>query len=285
MNTQITNVITREKLNEQFEFFESEDFGKLKILVINGKIYFPAIQVARILGYKNQHDAVIRHCLEDGVVFHEGVVKSGKTGLDDDFVQTEKIKYINEGNLYRLIVKSKLPSAHKFEKWVFDEVLPSIRHTGSYANPLHEDIDNIQSSFNRISEMNARSRQGELLHSIAKDIQNEFMKNTLLIKAANITTGEELLQLPEVKEKSYTAEEIANELYKRYTINITKIMIGKIANNYNLKTEENGYFAFDVSKYSVKQVETFRYYKKIVDILYNIILSDVKLKNKYCDKK
>ena len=62
-------------------------------------------------------------------------------------------------------------------------------------------------------------------------------------------------------------------------------MIGKIANNYNLKTEENGYFAFDVSKYSVKQVETFRYYKKIVDILYNIILSDVKLKNKYCDKK
>lgn len=213
MNTQIANVITTEKLNEQFEFFESEDFGKLKILVVNGKIYFPAMQVARILGYKNPHDAVIRHCLEDGVVFHEGVVKSGKTGLDD-FVQIEKIKYINEGNLYRLIVKSKLPSAHKFEKWVFDEVLPSIRHTGSYVNPLHKDIDNMQSSFNRISEMNARSRQGELLHSIAKDIQNELMKNTLLIKAANITTGEELLQLPEVKEKSYTAEEIANELYK-----------------------------------------------------------------------
>ena len=84
MNTEIANVITTEKLNEQFEFFESEDFGRLEILVINGKIYFPAKQAARILGilgYKNPHDAVIRHCLEDGVVFHEGVVKSGKTGL------------------------------------------------------------------------------------------------------------------------------------------------------------------------------------------------------------
>lgn len=281
MNTQITNVITTEKLNEQFEFFESEDFGKLKILVINGKIYFPAMQVARILGYKNPHDAVIRHCLEDGVVFHEGVVKSGKTGLNDDFIQTEKIKYINEGNLYRLIVKSKLPSAHKFEKWVFDEVLPSIRHTGSYVNPLHKNIDNMQSSFNRISEMNARSRQGELLHSIAKDIQNELMKNTLLIKAANITTGEELLQLPEVKEKSYTAEEIANELYKRYSIDITKIMIGKIANTHNLKTEENGYFAFDMAAKAVKQVESFRYYIKSVDIIYNIIKNDEKLRKKY----
>lgn len=164
---------------------------------------------------------------------------------------------------------------------VFDEVLPSIRYTGSYVNPLHEDIDNIQSSFNRISEMNARSRQGELLHSIAKDIQNELMKNTLLIKAANITTGEELLQLPEVKEKSYTAEEIANELYKRYSIDITKIMIGKIANAHNLKTEENGYFAFDMAAKAVKQVESFRYYIKSVDIIYNIIRNDEKLRKKY----
>jgi prophage antirepressor-like protein len=281
MNTEIANVVTTEKLNEQFEFFESEDFGRLEILVINGKIYFPAIQAARTLGYKNPRDAIKKHCLEDGVVFYDGVVKSGKTKDGQYFEQVEKIKYINEGNLYRLIVKSKLPSAHKFEKWVFDEVIPSIRHTGYYVNPLHKDINNMQSSFNRISEMNARSRQGELLYSIAKDIQNELMKNTLLIKAANITTGEELLQLPEVKEKSYTAEEIANELYIRYSIDITKIMIGKIANAHNLKTEENGYFAFDMAAKAVKQVESFRYYIKAVDIIYNIIRNDEKLSKKY----
>lgn len=42
------------------------------------------------------------------------------------------MKYINEGNLYRLIAKSKLPAAEKFESWVFDEVLPSIRKKGHY---------------------------------------------------------------------------------------------------------------------------------------------------------
>lgn len=272
MNTEIANVITTEKLNEQFEFFESENFGRLEILLINGKIYFPATESAKTLGYSNPQKAIRDHCLEDGCTIRSVIDRLGRT---------QQKKYINEGNLYRLIVKSKLPSAHKFEKWVFDEVLPSIRHTGSYVNPLHEDIDNMQSSFNRISEMNARSRQGELLHSIAKDIQNELMKNTLLIKAANITTGEELLQLPEVKEKSYTAEEIANELYKRYRIDITKIMIGKIANAHNLKTEENGYFAFDMAAKAVKQVESFRYYIKSVDIIYNIIRNDEKLRKKY----
>lgn len=74
MNTEIANVITTEKLNEQFEFFESEDFGRLEILVINGKIYFPAIQAARTLGYKNPRDAIKKHCLEDGVVFHDGTI-------------------------------------------------------------------------------------------------------------------------------------------------------------------------------------------------------------------
>ena len=44
------------------------------------------------------------------------------------------MKFINEGNLYRLIVSSKLPSAERFERWVFDEVLPSIRQTGSYGS-------------------------------------------------------------------------------------------------------------------------------------------------------
>lgn len=46
------------------------------------------------------------------------------------------MSYIGEGDLYRLIMKSKLPSAEKFENWVMDEVLPSIRRTGSYAVPM-----------------------------------------------------------------------------------------------------------------------------------------------------
>lgn len=71
------------------------------------------------LGYTNERDSVIKHC--KGVVFHDALNYKGNP-----------LRLIPEGDIYRLIVKSKLPSAEKFEKWVFDEVLPQIRKTGAY---------------------------------------------------------------------------------------------------------------------------------------------------------
>lgn len=260
----------------EYKKFEHPLFKNINIATINNKEYFPATYCARMLGYVNPEEAIRNHCLAEGCVILSPLGEGG----------VQKVKYITEGNLYRLIVKSKLKTAVKFEKWIFDEVIPAIRKQGYYINKQYnieeQKIKNIQE---KIAHINAITNQGKILLEIAQQINNEKMKNTLLIKSANITADEEILQLENISQKSYTAEEISEKLYEKYSIDITKIMIGKIANNYNLKTEENGYFAFDVSKYSVKQVETFRYYEKIVDILYNIILSDVKLKNKYCDKK
>lgn len=111
--------------------FSSSEFGELGVLVIDGKEWFPATQCAKILGYSNPRDAINRHCKSEGVAKHDGVsYTTNQHGVTTQ--QTVEIKYINEGNLYRLIVSSKLPQAEKFERWVFDEVLPSIRHNGSY---------------------------------------------------------------------------------------------------------------------------------------------------------
>lgn len=111
--------------------FSSSEFGELGVLVIDGKEWFPAIQCAKILGYSNPRKAVIDHCKGDGVTKRDGVSYStNQYGVTTQ--QINEIKYINEGNLYRLIVSSKLPQAEKFERWVFDEVLPSIRQNGSY---------------------------------------------------------------------------------------------------------------------------------------------------------
>ena len=74
-----------------------------------------------MLGYDNTRDAIIRHC--KGVVKHDTLTTGG----------TQKINFIPEGDLYRLIVHSRLPAAERFEKWVFDEVLPTIRREGYYA--------------------------------------------------------------------------------------------------------------------------------------------------------
>lgn len=106
--------------------FKHEQFGELEILITDDKEYFPAKNVAEKLGYKNPHDAINKHCRNDGVVFCEVIDSLGRKQLK---------KFINEGNLYRLIVNSKLSQAERFEKWVFDEVLPSIKKHGAYMTP------------------------------------------------------------------------------------------------------------------------------------------------------
>lgn len=99
----------------------NSEFGKLDILIEDGKELFPANECARILGYSNPKDAVGRHC--------RGVVKRD---LIDALGRTQKTNFIPEGDLWRLIIRSRLPAAQKFEKWLFDEVLPEIRKTGGY---------------------------------------------------------------------------------------------------------------------------------------------------------
>ena len=104
----------------ELQIFNSGEFGEIRTIEIDGKPYFVGTDVAKALGYNNPRDAVSRHC--KGVVKHDTPTSSG----------VQSMLYINEGDLYRLIMKSKLPSAEKFEAWVMDEVLPTIRKTGSY---------------------------------------------------------------------------------------------------------------------------------------------------------
>lgn len=113
--------------------FSNTEFGELGVMIIDGKEHFPATQCARLLGYKDPHKAIKQHCKPEGWVNRLGV--SYTTNQHNVTTQqVTEIKYINEGNLYRLIVSSKLPAAEKFERWVFEDVLPSIRKTGGYGN-------------------------------------------------------------------------------------------------------------------------------------------------------
>ena len=104
----------------ELQIFQNREFGELWILERDGKPYFPATTCAKILGYANAKDAIIRHC--KGVVKHDLPTAGG--------IQT--VNLIPEGDLYRLITHSRLPAAERFETWVFDEVLPTIRRTGGY---------------------------------------------------------------------------------------------------------------------------------------------------------
>lgn len=107
------------------EIFKNKEFGEIQIIENKGKFEFEATGVARILGYSNPRDAIQRHCKKYGVVKHD-------VPHPQSINKVIEKNFIDEGNLYRLITHSKLPSAEKFESWVFDEILPSICKTGGY---------------------------------------------------------------------------------------------------------------------------------------------------------
>lgn len=126
---------TDDSYNEAMSIFDNEEFGKLEVFVDEDeKIYFPATECARILEYENPQKAVRNHCNDKGVLKRAYLENTGF----GEFEQEKK--YINEGNLYRLIVGAASQSknlevkakAEKFETWIFDDVLPSIRKNGMY---------------------------------------------------------------------------------------------------------------------------------------------------------
>ncbi len=141
--------------------FSNSEFGALEVLEIDGKPYFPATACAKMLGYSNPRDAIKRHCKADGVVKHDGVSSTvNQYGKESE--QIVQTNFISEGNLYRLIVHSKLPAAERFERWVFDEVLPAIRKQGMYTPNLNETLTQI---------INATAAIAEVVKQIAPMIQ------------------------------------------------------------------------------------------------------------------
>lgn len=105
--------------------FESPEFGSIRTVEENGKVLFCGSDVAKALGYLDTPKAIKTHCKEDGWVIYP---------VTDSLGREQQAKFITEGNVYRLITHSKLPTAEKFEIWVFDDVLPTIRKTGGYVS-------------------------------------------------------------------------------------------------------------------------------------------------------
>ena len=113
-------------MNEIQEFV-NQKLGTVRTVNVDGKIYFMAKDVAVCLGYKNTNKAVNDHCKRAIMIWG-----------NDSLGRHQEYKVIPEGDVYRLISRSKLPSAEEFESWIFEELLPQIRKTGGYI-PVKED--------------------------------------------------------------------------------------------------------------------------------------------------
>lgn len=172
------------------KIFSNDEFGEIRTVEIEGKIYFVGKDVANALGYSNPRDAIARHC--KGVVKHDSFKEGG-----------QEVALIPEGDMYRLITHSKLESAERFESWVFDEVLSSIRKHGIYATD--KVIDDI---------LNNPDFGIELLTKLKEE------------RAARLAAEKKNAILMHVN-KTYTMTEIAKELGLKSAIELNKLLAEK----------------------------------------------------------
>lgn len=232
----------------ELQKFQNEEFGNLRTIEEDGKIMFMASDVAKMLRYAKPANAIAVHCryaLKRSIPHPQGK-------------GTLEVNFIPEGDVYRLITHSKLPAAEKFESWVFDEVLPSIRKTGSYSRKASQTTP-AQENRSKAMLLNAQSRQCKLWLQLAATTDLPDYKHICQQKAAEALTGESVLPMQEAEQKTYSATEIGKQL------GVTAHKIGLLANKHSLKNETYGKYFYDKSAYSNKQVETFRYYPNAID--------------------
>ena len=181
-------------MEQKIKIFENEEFGSVRTIEENGKILFCGSDVAKALGYRRPKDAIIAHC--KGAVKRRLLTNGG----------AQEMKMISEGDVYRLISHSRLPSAEKFESWIFDDVLPTIRRTGGYVANEDMFVDNylpfLDDAYRNlfrlqmiaINQLNERIRHDKPLVEFANQVSNtnnliDMNVMAKLAKAENIPVG------------------------------------------------------------------------------------------------
>ena len=181
-------------MDNMVKTFVNEEFGSVRTIEENGKILFCGSDVAKALGYRRPKDAINAHC--------KGAVK--RRLLTNGGVQ--EMKMISEGDVYRLISHSRLPSAEKFESWIFDDILPTIRRTGGYVSNEEMFIENylpfldepyrdlFRLQMTAIEKLNERIRHNQPLVEFANQVTgtNDLIDMNAMAKLAraeNIPVG------------------------------------------------------------------------------------------------
>jgi hypothetical protein len=170
--------------------------------------------------------------------------------------------FLPENMVYRLGFKANNERAQAFQAKLADEVLPAIRKTGGYQ--AKQPDNSLQSKRLDIMDRNSRARAAKLLLKIAERTSIKEYKEVCNAKAAAMVTGEEVLPMPEAGRRTYSAKEIG----KMFGVSANRI--GKLANAHKLKTPEYGKLFYSKSEHSVKEVETWRYYKTAIPVFAGI---------------
>ena len=128
------------EMENQVQIFDNPEFGEVRVIMKDGEPHFVAADVARVLEISNVSDALSR--LDDD---EKGVCNIYTPG------GYQQMLVVNEPGLYRLIFASRKPEAKKFQRWVYHEVLPSIRKTGSYSIAPAKNTDALAQAISKLA--------------------------------------------------------------------------------------------------------------------------------------
>lgn len=237
------------------QIFKNDQFGEIRSVVIDGEPLFVAADVCGALEIQNHKDAIKR--LDDDE-------KSGVV-LTDPHGRPQETNCVTESGLYSLVLGSRKPEAKAFKRWITHEVLPAIRKTGKYETKHMTDYQQMMDETRR---KNASIQTARLLMQLANQYDGTY-RDVLNAHATKELTGDFLLPLPQLEEKTYSAGEIGEML------GVSANKVGILANRNGLKTKEYGKWFHDKSRYSSKEVQSFRYFERVIPVLQRLLAADL----------
>jgi prophage antirepressor-like protein len=207
-------------MTDEIEIFKNEQFGEVRVISKDNEAWLCLKDVCNVLGIKNVSDCKSR-LNQKGVVISDTLTTGG----------TQKLTYINESNFYKVIFQSRKEEAEKFQEWVTDEVLPTIRKTGGYVN--NDDLfiksylpfaDDATKEMFRSTLATVR-KQNEMILKQQKTI--EYKENVIIGLVDEVTLAEKRQILNRVvRYKGANFQERWRELYRqfemKYHIDLTK---------------------------------------------------------------
>lgn len=230
-----------------FSFKEKQ----VRVVDVNGEAWFVAADVAAVLGYSNPRDAVSKHC--KGVAKYDIPTGGGY----------QRVSILNESDVFRLIMRSNMPSADAFQDWVFEEVLPSIRKNGGYiAGQEDDDPELIMAKALQVAQ-NVIERKSLELKKANETITLQAPKVEFVEKYIDSSSGSlgfrKVAKLLNVKEPALRAflseEKIMYKLGSEWVPYQNHIEAGRFEVKAGLAEHEESSHAFTQSKFTAKGVE------------------------------
>lgn len=164
----------------ELQIFSNKAFGSMRVVEQDGQPWFVASDVARALGYERPNDAINAHCK-----------KVNKFSYGDS--QPQPYNIIPESDVYRLIMRSNLPDAERFQDWLVEEVLPTIRRHGAYLTPdtLEKVLDDPDTLIRLATNLkDERARRAALEVQAERDRPKVVFAESIEVARTSILVGE-----------------------------------------------------------------------------------------------